>query len=99
MIVALAGGLVLPATAHAQTVPPAGGINRDFPDPEVLQAGSTFYAYSTSSSPGRVPYATAAAATGPWTVRGDAMPQKPSWAGNGGFWAPDVSRRADGRYL
>jgi len=99
MIVALAGGLVLPATAHAQTVPPAVVINRDFPDPEVLQAGSTFYAYSTSSSPGRVPYATAAAAAGPWTVRGDALPQKPSWVGSGGFWAPDVSRRADGRYL
>lgn len=98
VVVALAGGLAA-APAAAQTVPPAAVINRDFPDPEILQVDGTFHAYSTSSSPGRVPYATAPAATGPWTVRGDALPQKPSWAGSGGFWAPDVSRRADGRYL
>jgi beta-xylosidase len=87
------------ATADDRSVAPGLVINRDFPDPEVLQVGGTYYAYSTSSSPGRVPYATAPAAAGPWTVRGDALPQKPAWAGNGGFWAPDVSRRADGRFL
>jgi hypothetical protein len=95
-----AGGLTGPvATAEPRAVAPSLVINRDFPDPEVIQAGGTYYAYSTSSSPGRVPYATAASPTGPWTVRGDALPQKPAWAGNGGFWAPDVSRRSDGRYL
>jgi hypothetical protein len=102
VVAAVACGLATPATAASgpvRTVPPAPVINRDFPDPDVLQAGGTYYAYSTSSSPGRVPYATASAPTGPWTVRGDALPQKPAWAGNGGFWAPDVSRRADGRYL
>ena len=46
-----------------------------------------------------MPYATAPAPNGPWTVRGDALPTKPGWAGDGGFWAPDVSRRGDGKYL
>ncbi|TXK34234.1 family 43 glycosylhydrolase [Nonomuraea sp. C10] len=87
------------AGAAAATVAPAPVIRADFPDPDVIQVGSTFYAYSTSSRPGRIPVASAPSATGPWTVRGDALPAKPSWAGDGGFWAPDVSRRPDGRYL
>ncbi|MBF8187162.1 family 43 glycosylhydrolase [Nonomuraea sp. K274] len=91
----------LPASAGAAgaAVAPPAVIRADFPDPDVIQAGSTFYAYSTSSRAGRIQVASAPSATGPWTVRGDALPGKPSWAGNGGFWAPDVSRRADGRYL
>ncbi|WP_163508773.1 family 43 glycosylhydrolase [Fodinicola acaciae] len=93
---------VLGATApavHAATVGPSLVINQDFPDPDVLQVGSTFYAYSTSSGAGRTPVASAPSATGPWTIRGDALPTPPSWAGGGGFWAPDVSRRSDGTYL
>ncbi|MEV0390138.1 family 43 glycosylhydrolase [Nonomuraea sp. NPDC050643] len=90
----------LPAAASAAAaVAPAALINSDFPDPDVIQAGSTYYAYSTSGSAGRIPVASAPSATGPWTRRGDALPNKPSWAGTGGFWAPDVSRRPDGRYL
>ncbi|HEX2132794.1 MAG TPA: family 43 glycosylhydrolase [Actinophytocola sp.] len=93
-----------PASASAlepgvRSVPPTVLIDHDFPDPEVFEAGGTYYAYSTSSFLGRVPYATAPDPFGPWTARGDALPQKPSWAGGGGFWAPDVSRRADGRFL
>jgi hypothetical protein len=87
------------AGVGAASVPPSLVIGTDFPDPEILDAGGTYYAYSTSSSRGRVPFATAANPAGPWTIQGDALPQKPSWAGDGGFWAPDVSRRADGRYL
>jgi arabinan endo-1,5-alpha-L-arabinosidase len=92
-------GLFVPGTANAATQSPPLVIGQDFPDPSVTQVGSTYYAYSTSSGSGRIPYATAPAATGPWTVKGDALPSKPSWAGNGGFWAPDVSQRSDGKYL
>ncbi|HEV7649837.1 MAG TPA: family 43 glycosylhydrolase [Actinophytocola sp.] len=101
LLAALALAPAVPAGAAAgiQSVPPSLVIGSDFPDPEVLADGGSYHAYSTSSSPGRVPYATADDPAGPWTVRGDALPQKPSWAGDGGFWAPDVSRRADGRYL
>ncbi|MEV0620591.1 family 43 glycosylhydrolase [Nonomuraea sp. NPDC050404] len=87
------------AQPAAAAVAPTKMINADFPDPDVLQVGSTFYAYSTSSRAGRIQVASAPSATGPWTVRGDALPNKPSWTGSGGFWAPDVSRRPDGRYL
>lgn len=98
-----AAGQPVPAAADraaaARTVHPSVMIDADFPDPDVLRVGSTYYAYSTSSWAGRTPVASAPSPTGPWSVRGDALPQKPSWAGNGGFWAPDVSRRADGSYL
>ncbi|MFB4309537.1 glycoside hydrolase family 43 protein [Actinomadura sp. GTD37] len=84
----------------ADTVRPRAVIAADFPDPDVIQAGSTVYAYSTSSPAGTVPVAGAPSASGPWTMRGDALAARPSWATeDGGFWAPDVSRRADGRYL
>ncbi|UJW31264.1 family 43 glycosylhydrolase [Saccharothrix sp. AJ9571] len=89
-------GLTTPVAA---AVPPALVIGHDFPDPDVLESGGTYYAYSTSSSRGRVPFATAPTPSGPWAAKGDALPQKPAWAGNGGFWAPDVSRRSDGRFL
>ncbi|MET7637190.1 family 43 glycosylhydrolase [Streptomyces sp. NPDC005438] len=82
-----------------RTVAPRLAIDDDFPDPEVLQDGDTHHAYSTSSRHGRVPYATASSPDGDWTVRGDALPDAPAWTGSGGFWAPDVSRRSDGRYL
>lgn len=96
---AVVAALLPGSPAAAATVRPSLVINADFPDPDVLQVGSTFYAYSTSGGAGRTQVASAPSATGPWTVRGDALPNKPSWAGDGGFWAPDVSRRADGTYL
>lgn len=98
-----AGALTGPAAAQppeaARTVHPGVMVDADFPDPDILRAGSTYYAYSTSSWAGRTPVASAPSPTGPWSVRGDALPQKPAWAGDGGFWAPDLSRRADGSYL
>jgi arabinan endo-1,5-alpha-L-arabinosidase len=98
-VIVAAGLLVAPGTAAATTAAPQLVIGEDFPDPEVNQFGGTFYAYSTSSGHGRTPYATASSPTGPWSIRGDALPNKPAWAGDGGFWAPDVSQRADGKYL
>ncbi|MFC4052392.1 glycoside hydrolase family 43 protein [Actinomadura syzygii] len=107
----LVTGLVT-AMAHVGSVPaaatepsttataPPKEVITDFADPEVIQVGATVYAYSTSSSRGTVPVASAPSASGPWTIRGDALPTRPSWAAKeGGFWAPDVSRRADGQYL
>ncbi|GAA5051101.1 beta-xylosidase [Thermocatellispora tengchongensis] len=102
----LPAAMLVAAMLLADPVPAAGAmavpqavIAADFPDPEVIRAGAAYYAYSTSSVAGTVPVAAAPAASGPWTIRGDALPVKPAWAGEGGFWAPDVSRRADGRYL
>ncbi|WP_217280850.1 family 43 glycosylhydrolase [Kibdelosporangium persicum] len=99
LVPAIVLSLLVSGSAAGAAVPPASVINADFPDPDVLQVDGTYYAYSTSSWAGRVPVASAPSPSGPWTVRGDALPIRPSWAGNGGFWAPDVSRRGDGRFL
>jgi beta-xylosidase len=87
------------APAQAATVAPALVIGSDFPDPDVSRFGSTYYAYSTNNGYGNVPVATAPALTGPWTRRGNALPTLGAWASGGLTWAPDVSVRADGRYL
>lgn len=84
--------------ARAST-PPALLINGDFPDPDVSVFDGTYFAYSTNGSAGNVPVASAPAAGGPWARRGDALPRLGAWASGGFTWAPDVSRRADGRYL
>jgi len=88
-----------PTPAHAQ-VPPKLVINQDFPDPDILQVGSTWYAYATNTGGRNVPVATAPSPDGPWTVQSvDALPTLGAWASRGWTWAPDVSRRSDGRFL
>ncbi len=86
--------------AFAATTPPKLLLAENFPDPSVSQFGSHYYGYATGTESTRAPLATAPAATGPWQARGDAMPERPAWmAERAGIWAPDVTRRADGRYL
>jgi beta-xylosidase len=73
-------------------------INRDFPDPGILQVGDTYYAYSTNASGRNVPVATSTDLIN-WDFLNDAMPSLPSWAQLGGsyVWAPEVME-IDGRY-
>ncbi|WP_405096622.1 family 43 glycosylhydrolase [Micromonospora sp. NBC_01412] len=85
--------------ASAATTPAALVIGADFPDPDVIKVGGTYHAYSTNNGFGNVPVATAASLAGPWTRRPDALPTLGAWADGGLTWAPDVSPRADGRYL
>ncbi|WP_328990959.1 family 43 glycosylhydrolase [Kribbella sp. NBC_01245] len=98
------------AEASRSAEAPQPLIGRDFPDADLLQVDSTYYAYSTNSSyDGRllnIPIAHASSITGPWTVDGvDALPTLPAWvafdqpSGTYRVWAPDVSQRADGVYL
>ena len=75
-------------------------LGQDFPDPDVLKIGTGYHAFATSGSSGRVPVAAAEDAGGPWRVTGDALAADPSWVDpQGGYWAPDVTRRADGTFL
>lgn len=105
-VIAIALGFVLtglpglaPPAAHAQAQPKLL-IGQDFPDPDVLRAGGTYYAYATNTGGRNLPVATAPSPDGPWTVRStDALPRLGAWASTGWTWAPDVSRRADGRFL
>lgn len=91
------------SAARPHIAPAVQLLARDFPDPGVFVAGDgTYYAYATSSADfdSTIPFATAPAPGGPWQVRGDALPARPAWAVAGqGFWAPEVTRRDDGRYL
>ncbi|GAA3771808.1 hypothetical protein GCM10022225_68900 [Plantactinospora mayteni] len=91
--------LVSPGVAAAATVPATLVIGSDFPDPDVIRHGNTYYAYSTNNGNGNVPVATASSLTGPWTRRPDALPSLGAWASGGLTWAPDVSARADGTFL
>jgi len=85
--------------AQAAVTPPSLAIGSDFPDPDISKFGGTYYAYSTNNGFGNVPVASATNIFGPWTRRGDALPTLGAWARGGLTWAPDVSQRADGRYL
>ncbi|MBO2454349.1 family 43 glycosylhydrolase [Actinomadura barringtoniae] len=91
-------------SADAATAAAAGSpkvvIGKNFADPEILKAGKTYYAYATNTGGKNLPVATAPSARGPWTLRSaDGLPKLGAWARTGKTWAPDVSRRKDGKYL
>ncbi len=83
--------------------PPAVGstfvISQDFPDPDVLKAGGTYYAYATNSAANNIQFATSKDLK-TWTVAAaDALPQLPAWAQRGNTWAPDVSEPTPGHFV
>lgn len=71
---------------------------QDFPDPDVLKAGKTYYAYATMPSGGGafVPEMKSTDLVH-WKANGDAMPIPPTWAD--GYWAPSVARANNGKYV
>ena len=89
---------LLPAGPAAAAAPaPDLLLGRDFPDPDVVPEAHV--AFATAGSAGSVPMSTEATG-GSWTVTGDALAARPSWAVDGtSYWAPDVSRRTDGTWL
>ena len=79
-------------------------LDADFPDPSVLLAADGYYyAYATQTKrAGQILNFQVARSHNlvDWVHLGEAMPDKPVWASNSQrFWAPDVSRHPDGRYL
>lgn len=62
----------------------------DFPDPDVMPVGSTYYAYATNSVGGNVQIIESSDLTH-WTAVGTALPQLPSWANPDYTWAPSVA--------
>lgn len=79
-------------------------LNADFPDPSVLLAtDGYYYSYATQTRrAGQIVNFQVARSNNlvDWEYLGDAMPEKPVWAASSQrFWAPDVSRHPDGRYL
>ncbi|HEY6739924.1 MAG TPA: family 43 glycosylhydrolase [Actinopolymorphaceae bacterium] len=108
-LAALLGGVLsatIAAAVPAAAAEPAGtkqpllALDRDFPDPDILKVGDTYYVYATNTGGKNLPVATATSMNGPWTVHeADALPRLGPWARTGRTWAPDVSRRADGKFL
>jgi hypothetical protein len=64
----------------------------DFPDPFVLHAGDTYYAYSTNSGAGDIQVISAKDMV-TWKLVGNALPALPGWARAGTTWAPSVLAR------
>jgi beta-xylosidase len=72
--------------------------SHDFPDPFVLRAGGTYHAYGTNGEGGNVQTLTSRDLVH-WTRGRDALPHLGGWALIGKTWAPEVVRRADGKYV
>jgi beta-xylosidase len=72
--------------------------NSDFPDPFVLKAGDSYYAYATNGAGKQVQTLTSKDLVH-WTPGPDAMPKVGSWTFNGQTWAPEVLARDDGTYV
>ncbi len=102
LLAVAAAGLLTLATCPAASAASAPRLllGQDFPDPDIVKAGTGYFAFSTSTGAVKVPLAGAPAPEGPWRVIGDALATAPKWAKpDGGFWAPDVTQLADGTFL
>ena len=71
-------------------------LDQDFPDPDVMQVGETYYAYSTNANGRNIPVARSTDLRA-WVLVRDALPALPKWAARefGWAWAPDVSAMDD----
>ena len=79
-------------------------LDTDFPDPSIMLApDGYYYAYATQTKyKGQIINIQAARSLdlATWEYLGEVLPHKPAWAANSQrYWAPDVSQRADGRYI
>jgi arabinan endo-1,5-alpha-L-arabinosidase len=90
----------IPAATIVRTPLPTPGpneftnpvIDQDFPDPDLLKVGDTYYAYATNSGDKNIQVAKSADLV-TWQMLDDALPQRPKWASEtfGLIWAPEVT--------
>lgn len=66
-------------------------IQVNFPDPSIIQVGSTYYAFATNNGAQHIPYASSTDFNS-WTVATgqDALPSVGAWSNGNNVWAPDV---------
>lgn len=89
-------GLFLLWDAAAAT--PSEVLSVDFADPSILRDPSSgdWYAFATAGNGADAQVANASSPAGPWTLLDrDLLPDKGSWAVDGGIWAPDVRYLAE----
>jgi hypothetical protein len=108
LLAIVTAGLLLVSSAAAPdaeaALPVAGPVlDRDFPDPDIVKVGGTYYAYATEAA--------AMASGGPtvqrarstdlsnWTYLDGGALRLPGWARPGRTWAPEVFQRGDGRLV
>ena len=70
----------------------------DFPDPFVLAANGSLYAFGTNATAGNI-QVLRQNTDGAWSTAGDALGPLPAWAGKGRTWAPAVLSRNGGYIL
>ena len=75
---------------------PEGGLNpvidRDFPDPDVLEVDGVYYAYATNANLRNVQVARSEDLETWEVLPVDALPELPSWVIPGKTWAPEVAQ-------
>ena len=62
----------------------------DFPDPDVILVGQTYFAYATNSVAGNIQIIDSTDRSH-WTAVGNALPSLPAWASANYTWAPAVA--------
>lgn len=94
LIFVIVGGA---AAQDAETTPEPGMflnpvLDRDFPDPDVLRVGDTFYAYATNALGMNIQVARSTDLV-EWEFLFEALPRRPYWAVPqfGYAWAPEVT--------
>jgi beta-xylosidase len=99
LVTSMLVAIVATASAGAAGAAPSGApaYGGDFPDPFVLRAGGTNYAYATQT--GTISVQRMSSDTGHWQNLGDALPLLPLWAEWGHTWAPGVLQRGLGYVL
>ena len=92
-----------PALSDGPTPETAGGatpvIDSDFPDPDTIRVGDTYYAYATQPADGSKNVQVASSSDlKTWEIlEEDPLPELPRWATKGRTWAPEVTALASGK--
>ncbi|HUS15234.1 MAG TPA: glycoside hydrolase family 43 protein, partial [Chloroflexia bacterium] len=73
-------------------------LDQDFPDPDVLHVGDTYYAYATNANSINIQVARSTNLV-EWRILADALPVLPPWASPGNTWAPEVTTTTTGSYV
>ncbi|WP_159771806.1 family 43 glycosylhydrolase [Streptomyces sp. HM190] len=95
---AVAGVAAGPSAGAADPPAKAPVIDRDFPDPDIVETGGTYHAYATNDSVKNIQHATSRDLRH-WTVdEGDVLPELGAWAvpNPRRVWAPEVFRHGGG---
>ena len=82
-------GVASPCQSLQGTTPGGPVYPFDFPDPDVIDVGGTYFAYGTNAAGGNIQIIQSSDLTH-WTLVGDGLPELPSWATVGATWAPGV---------